>query len=61
MFDVISAQEEPVHLVCTAQLTNAALLLTLFPEIKPKIAQIVIMGGGIGIGNTSPAAEFNIE
>jgi inosine-uridine nucleoside N-ribohydrolase len=58
---IISSQVEPVHLVCTGQLTNAALLLTLFPEIKSKLAQVVIMGGGIGIGNTSPAAEFNIE
>jgi pyrimidine-specific ribonucleoside hydrolase len=61
MYDVISSQTEPVTLVCTGQLTNAALLLRLFPEVKAHIAQIVIMGGGIGIGNTSPAAEFNIE
>ncbi|KAL0477543.1 inosine-uridine-preferring nucleoside hydrolase [Acrasis kona] len=61
MNEVISQQTEPVHLICTGQLTNAALLLTVYPEIKEKLAQIVFMGGGVGVGNTSPAAEFNIE
>jgi inosine-uridine nucleoside N-ribohydrolase len=31
-----------------------------YPEIKKKISQIVIMGGAIGKGNVTPAAEFNI-
>jgi inosine-uridine nucleoside N-ribohydrolase len=61
MFNVINSQKEKVHIVCTAAMTNVALLLTLYPEVKPKIAQIVFMGGAIGPGNTSPAAEFNIE
>ena len=30
------------------------------PEIEPKIARIVLMGGAIGEGNATPAAEFNI-
>lgn len=50
-----------VHLVCTGALTNAALLLTLFPEAADEIEQIVLMGGAIGSGNTNPSAEFNIQ
>ena len=47
--------------MATGQLTNVALLLILYPEVKQYLEQITIMGGSIGIGNTSPAAEFNIE
>ncbi len=36
------------------------MLLIVYPEIKPKIHEIVLLGGSIGIGNMSPAAEFNI-
>jgi inosine-uridine nucleoside N-ribohydrolase len=31
-----------------------------YPEIKIKISKIVMMGGAIGRGNISPAAEFNV-
>jgi inosine-uridine nucleoside N-ribohydrolase len=31
-----------------------------YPELKQKISKIVLMGGAIGKGNISPAAEFNI-
>lgn len=51
---------EKVWLVCTGSLTNAALLLSLHPEIKPLI-QVSLMGGAMGLGNTGPVAEFNIE
>lgn len=45
----------PRRLVCTGALTNAALMLSLYPELHSRL-EIVIMGGAIGIGNTSPAA-----
>lgn len=61
MFKVISSQKEKVHVVCTGAQTNLALLLTVYPEVKENIAEIVFMGGAIGQGNTSPGAEFNIE
>jgi inosine-uridine nucleoside N-ribohydrolase len=51
---------EKVWLVCTGSLTNVALLLTLYPELKP-LLRISLMGGALGIGNTGPVAEFNIE
>lgn len=55
-----SEHNQKLNLVCTASLTNAALLLTVFPEIR-EVIDITIMGGAMGIGNTGPAAEFNIE
>lgn len=62
MYDVISQHGDgEVVLVATGSLTNVALLLMVFPEVKAKLAQIVLMGGAMGIGNTGPVAEFNIQ
>ncbi|MDN5969159.1 MAG: pyrimidine-specific ribonucleoside hydrolase RihA [Enterobacterales bacterium] len=52
--------KEPMTIVATGPLTNIALLLTSHAELQPKIARIVIMGGAAGLGNWTPAAEFNI-
>ena len=60
MAKTISASIEPVTIVATGPLTNVGALLILHPELKPKIARISIMGGGLAHGNWTPAAEFNI-
>ena len=49
-----------VHFVCTGPLTNLAILLKAFPEVMANIEEIIFMGGAIGIGNTTPAAEWNM-
>jgi purine nucleosidase len=49
-----------VTLCPTGPLTNIALALIKAPDIAPRIREIVLMGGAIGLGNTTPAAEFNI-
>lgn len=41
-------------------MTNLAVLLKAFPDIASRINGITVMGGAIGLGNWSPAAEFNI-
>ena len=46
-------------LVPTAPLTNIALLLERHADVKERIESIVWMGGAIGEGNVTPAAEFN--
>jgi inosine-uridine nucleoside N-ribohydrolase len=51
---------EPVTLIPTGPLTNIALLLERHPDVNESIARIVLMGGSIGLGNMTPAAEFNI-
>jgi inosine-uridine nucleoside N-ribohydrolase len=50
----------PVTLVPIGPLTNVALLLAEHPEAAERIEQIVLMGGAIGLGNVTPAAEFNV-
>jgi len=52
--------EGKVTLVPTGALTNIALLLIAYPELKDKIEQISLMGGAARGGNWTPAAEFNI-
>ncbi|MGI9418522.1 MAG: nucleoside hydrolase [Geminicoccaceae bacterium] len=49
-----------VTLCPVGPLTNIALALRLAPDIVQRIEAIVLMGGAIGVGNVTPAAEFNI-
>lgn len=52
--------KEPITIVAVGPLTNVAMALMIDPAILEKIEEIVIMGGGYNITNTSPTAEFNI-
>jgi uridine nucleosidase len=54
------APEEKLTLVATGPLTNMALFLSIYPDLLPRIEQICFMGGGVGVGNRSSVAEFNI-
>jgi inosine-uridine nucleoside N-ribohydrolase len=54
----IRARGGALTLVPTGPLTNVALLLALHPDARPE--RIVLMGGSVGEGNRTPAAEFNI-
>ncbi|KAN0132529.1 nucleoside hydrolase [Lactarius tabidus] len=49
-----------VTLVASGPLTNIALLVSVYTDLFEAIDQIVFMGGGIGVGNRSAVAEFNI-
>jgi inosine-uridine nucleoside N-ribohydrolase len=51
---------DELWLVATGPLTNVALALREAPDIAERLAGVSIMGGGVGFGNTTPAAEFNI-
>jgi inosine-uridine nucleoside N-ribohydrolase len=57
---VLRREPEPATLVATGPLTNVALLLARHPEAASKLGRIVLMGGAIGLGNVTPAAEFNV-
>ncbi|MGH8911401.1 MAG: nucleoside hydrolase [Acidimicrobiia bacterium] len=56
----IERSDEAVTLVPTGPLTNIAMLLRRHPDVEDKIRRIVLMGGAVGLGNTTPSAEFNI-
>ena len=57
---LIHASSEPVTLVATGPLTNVALFLKMYPDLKSRIKEIVFMGGSASRGNRTPYAEFNI-
>ncbi len=57
---LVAGAGRPVTLVATAPLTNVALLLRARPRIREGIERICLMGGSLGEGNTTAAAEFNI-
>jgi inosine-uridine nucleoside N-ribohydrolase len=54
----IRERDGKVTLVPTGPLTNVGLLFALHPDALPE--RIILMGGAIGEGNRTPAAEFNI-
>ena len=54
----IGARGGQVTLVPTGPLTNVGLLFAASRNVRPE--RIVLMGGAIGEGNRTPAAEFNI-
>lgn len=57
---VIEESATPITLVPIGPLTNIALLLKVYPEVKPKIAEIVLMGGSATRGNKGVMSEYNI-
>jgi inosine-uridine nucleoside N-ribohydrolase len=58
--DTLRASPEPVTLVPVGPLTNIATFLREHPDLKDEVAHVSLMGGSMGHGNTTPAAEFNI-
>jgi len=48
-----------ITLVPLGPLTNIALALRSAPELAQMVPQIVLMGGSLSGGNTTPSAEFN--
>src|SRR5699024_5664229 len=60
MRDVLGKSETPITLIPIGPLTNIALLLMTYPEVKTFIKEIVLMGGSASRGNVTPLAEFNI-
>lgn len=59
--DVVSANPGEITPVLVAPLTNFALAFLKEPAIRSKIPEIILMGGSVGGGNVTPAAEFNIH
>ncbi len=56
------AGENPgLTLLTLGPLTNVAIALALYPELREQIAEIVTMGGAIETGNVTRFAEFNFH
>ena len=60
LIDTLMESAGDITLVPVGPLTNIAMAMRFQPEIVKKIKRIVLMGGAVGLGNYTPAAEFNI-
>lgn len=60
MKKVIMESDSPITLMPIGPLTNIALLLSVYLEVKKNIQEIVLMGGSTTRGNKTPMGEFNI-
>lgn len=61
MVKAIKESKEKVTVITTGPMTNLALAILKDKDIVNNIEKIVLMGGSIGAGNVTPAAEFNIN
>jgi len=57
---VMAAEPGEITLVPTGALTNIALAVRKEPRIAQRVKQVVLMGGGVNVGNWSATSEFNI-
>lgn len=57
----LSRTVDGLVVVSTGPLTNLATAMLRDPDLAGRLRRVVLMGGAIGLGNTTPAAEFNIE
>jgi purine nucleosidase len=59
--DEVRAAPEQVTIICLGPLTNLARAFQRDPELPLLIDQVIISGGSVnGVGNITPAAEFNL-
>lgn len=57
---IMAAPAGTITLVPTGALTNIAMAVRKEPRIVPRVRQVVLMGGGVNVGNWSATSEFNI-
>lgn len=50
----------PCDYIAIGPLTNLALLLRRYPDVRGKLGEVVIMGGGLRLANVNAYAEYNI-
>ncbi|WP_035987806.1 nucleoside hydrolase [Leptolyngbya sp. KIOST-1] len=60
LIEQLTTASTPITLATLGPLTNLAVALIQCPEIAQGIERVVMMGGALGPGNITPAAEFNI-
>ncbi len=60
--DAVRADPNLVTILCLGPLTNLARAFSRDPDVVTMVDRIVMMGGAVdGIGNVTPAAEFNVH
>lgn len=57
---VMASDPGEITLVPTGALTNIAIAVRKEPRIASRVREVVLMGGGVNVGNWSATSEFNI-
>lgn len=57
--ELLREADAKLTLAVTGPMTNVASLLQQQPDLAPRIAEVIFMGGSTGRGNHTPTAEFN--
>lgn len=60
LYDAAKRYDGKLEVVAMGPLTNIALALSKYPDLKDRLHRIAIMGGSITRGNRTPCAEYNI-
>jgi purine nucleosidase len=61
IIDTVRSREPGTVTLCAlGPLTNVAVALAKAPDLAERLAGIALMGGAAGLGNVTPAAEFNV-
>jgi inosine-uridine nucleoside N-ribohydrolase len=60
LHQLIMTSTERLTLITLAPKTNAAMLLSMYPEVATRLEQIIFMGGSASGGNVTALAEFNV-
>lgn len=60
IYEAAKKYEGKLEVVAMGPLTNIALALSKYPDLKDMVNRIAIMGGSITRGNRTPCAEYNI-
>jgi uridine nucleosidase len=51
---------QKVTIISSGPMTNIALFVSVYPDLLGAVEEFVFMGGGVGMGNRSAVAEYNI-
>jgi len=51
---------QKVSVVSCGPMTNIALFVSVYPDLLQAVEEFVFMGGGVGLGNRSAVAEYNV-
>lgn len=60
MKNLLMESDEKITILAIGPLTNIAVLLKMYPEVKERIKRVVFMGGSLTRGNRGVMTEFNI-
>ena len=60
LYEAAKKYDGKLEVVAMGPLTNIAIALSKYPDLKDRIHRVAIMGGSVTRGNRTPCAEYNI-